>query len=241
MKRKTDGVEIIGGFIQDRTNGGRNSVLVDARTPRAVSLVNQKPADKMEAEERLNTPSDEAIPSTAIRKWPKKSLTKGNKHKLATLGISPEVIEKADPRLQRSLKNADSYRKHRSREYMVSHGYVSAGASSLLATSALALAASRWLYEEFALTGNTDLLHLASKLSNDSRQNELAAWELAHREVVARRKASAANQGLPWLADETPARGRPSKKAVVSSELPDQNEAIPSEGDEEAKREEENE
>jgi hypothetical protein len=50
------------------------------------------------------------------------------------------------------------------------------------------LGASRWLSEKALEDGNKDLLLAASKLANDSRQNLLAAYELANRYGQARRQ-----------------------------------------------------
>lgn len=154
-------------------------------------------------------------------KWGGKGQPKGRRHKLATFGIDKEIIDGAvDPAYGKCLKYAASYRKHRARELCVAHGYVSAGASALLATASLSLAASRYLYERVALTGETDLLMKAHKLADSARQNELAAWELASREGAARRKHRDAMAGLPWVtgATEPAGRGRPRKELKAAEE-----------------------
>ena len=53
-------------------------------------------------------------------------------------------------------------------------------------THTLQLAASRYLFDQGARTGDPSLLKTASQLANDSRQNLLAAYELAQREAQAR-------------------------------------------------------
>ena len=61
-------------------------------------------------------------------------------------------------------------------------------ASSIVASAALQLAASRWAYDAAARKNSRErpaLLKLASALANDSRQNLLAAHELAVREAQA--------------------------------------------------------
>ena len=65
-------------------------------------------------------------------------------------------------------------------------GECGAAPSSMIASAALQLAASRFLFDRGAQTGDPALLKTASQLSNDSRQNLLAAYELAQREAAAR-------------------------------------------------------
>lgn len=71
---------------------------------------------------------------------------------------------------------------------MLSGGLCGAGPSSIVASAAMQLGASRWLSEKALEDGNKDLLLAASKLANDSRQNLLAAYELANRYGQARRQ-----------------------------------------------------
>ncbi len=159
----------------------------------------------------LNAPKDQKLEKPLAaqpsRKWPKKSLIRGRKNALAVIGLK---LDKADPAYDKCIKLADDYRKHRSRELVVVHGFVSAGVSSLLSTAALALAASRYLYERAGTDGEISLLITASKLADSARQSELAAWELCAREGVARKKSAAAQEKAPWLiTKEGP--GRPQK------------------------------
>jgi len=58
--------------------------------------------------------------------------------------------------------------------------------ASIISTAAMQLGASRWAYDRGAETGDASLLAQASRLANDSRQNLLAAHELAAREAKAR-------------------------------------------------------
>jgi hypothetical protein len=104
---------------------------------------------------------------------------------LALLGV--DGVD-ADPAYALALRRASRYRKRRCSELAVTHGYVSAGASGLVASASLALCASRYLYERAAKTGDPELLKRASSLANDARQNELAAWELCSRESATRPK-----------------------------------------------------
>lgn len=113
---------------------------------------------------------------------------KGRKPALASIGVP---LSSADPAYARALRHAARYRRRRCSELARSFGgYLSAGASSLVASASLALAASRYLYEVAATTGDADTLKRASALANDARQGELAALELASRESAARPKAT---------------------------------------------------
>jgi hypothetical protein len=108
----------------------------------------------------------------------------GRRPRLALLGVS---VDATDPRYALALRRAGRYRRRRCAELAAVHGYVSAGAGSLIASASLALCASRYLYEVAAGTGDPDTLRRASALANDARQGELAAWELASREAAARK------------------------------------------------------
>ena len=124
---------------------------------------------------------------------------RGRRLKLAVLGLDKELLSRGDPRYLSAIRTASAYRKARTKELFEAHGHVSVGASALLSTASLALAASRFLYEKVAETGNINLLKQASAMADSARQNELAAWELAAREGLVRKKAAAATQGVEWL------------------------------------------
>ncbi len=70
----------------------------------------------------------------------------------------------------------------------VAGGEVGPGPASVISSAALQMAASRWLADEGAAKGDAKMLGQASSLMNDSRQNLLAAHELASREAAARPK-----------------------------------------------------
>jgi len=69
-------------------------------------------------------------------------------------------------------------------------GEVGPGPSSIVASAGVQLAASRFLSDKGMATGDAKLLQQASALANDSRQNLLAAYELAVREAKARQAAT---------------------------------------------------
>jgi hypothetical protein len=69
----------------------------------------------------------------------------------------------------------------------VAGGNVGPGPASIVATAAVQLTASRFFSDKAMQSGDPSLFSLASSLGNASRQNLLAAYELAVREASARR------------------------------------------------------
>lgn len=111
----------------------------------------------------------------------------GRKPALALLG---QAVSTADPRYRRALRRAAAYRSRRAREFAVEGGgYLGAGPAAMLASSALALAASRVLHELASETLDPDLFVKAAMLADKSRQQELTAVDLAAREASARAAA----------------------------------------------------
>lgn len=218
LKGTKDGT-LVGGFLQPTGDSRRNPVKVSLGKIEKLSE-----ADCVAANGRLDAPADKVMEKPlehrGTRHWPKKSLIKGKKTALSILTLSEQALASADPRYAACLRQANGYRKVRARELVISHGYVSSGCSSLLSSAALALASSRYLYEVAAEKGDVALLQAASKLATDARQTELAAWELCSREAVARKKAAAGQEGVPWLTvkEEKPKRGpgRPRKDTEVT-------------------------
>lgn len=62
--------------------------------------------------------------------------------------------------------------------------------STMVASAGLQLAASRWAFDKGAKESDPAMIKLGSQLANDSRQNLLAAYELATREAAAKPKAA---------------------------------------------------
>ena len=81
-------------------------------------------------------------------------------------------------------------------------GVVGPGPAAVIASAALQMAASRYLFDRGAETGDAKLLLDASKLADSSRQNILAAHELAAREAKARPAAAP-----DWWIEPTPEKG----------------------------------
>lgn len=127
----------------------------------------------------------------------------GRKPAAANLGIPVKYIDAADARYRRFIRNASYYRKARCRELAQVHGFLSAGATNLVASASLSMAVSRYAYtlsmEETDRKEAAKLITLASKLANDAKQLELAAWELASREAEAVKAMKAEDDAPAWL------------------------------------------
>ena len=85
-----------------------------------------------------------------------------------------------------SLRQAKRYVQRRCRELAVAHGgELGAGPSAMLAAAGLAMAASRYLYSQAAVTGDAATFRSAAALADSARQQELTAVGLAEREASA--------------------------------------------------------
>lgn len=153
---------------------------------------------------------------------------KVRKTKLAVLSIPSAILDKGDPAYARTVRMANSYKKARCKELYIAHGYVSSGVSALVSAEALALSASRFIFEYAAenVLDNPQLLKLASSLADSARQNALSAWELCCREAVIRKRNDASNVQSPWLVSSVPGaeigkkpRGRPRKALPLTVEV----------------------
>lgn len=142
------------------------------------------------------------------RPWTK--LPRKRRTKLAIMGLGSDLLAKGDPRYRQCMELADKYRRARTKELAAIHGYVSSGVSALLATGSLALAASRFLYEKAAESGEVDLMRKAAAMADSARQAELAAWELAAREGMVKKKLDANLVAAPWVI--TDGKARPGRK-----------------------------
>lgn len=72
----------------------------------------------------------------------------------------------------------------------VGGGRIGPGPASVVSSAAMQLAASRWLADVGAESGDTKLLLEASRLADASRANLLSAHELCAKEAQARPKPS---------------------------------------------------
>lgn len=132
------------------------------------------------------------------------------KPKLMGLGLSRESIgDTADPEYRNCLIRAESYRRHRTRELLEAHGYVSGGVSAKIASASLTLAASRYLAQRAAKCKDfgdmTKLLKQSADMSRQADAAELSAWELCAREAVAHKRNKKAV--LPWQVGVVEAEG----------------------------------
>lgn len=85
------------------------------------------------------------------------------------------------------LDQAEKFRRHQCRQLaMQSGGRCGAAPSSMVASAALQLAMSRFMFDRGCAQDDMAMVKMASGLANDSRQNLLAAYELALRECQAR-------------------------------------------------------
>ena len=78
-------------------------------------------------------------------------------------------------------------------------GEVGSGPSSIVASAGVQLAASRYFSDRAAETLDAAMFSLASSLANASRQNLLAAYELAVREAKARDEARRRPGSAAWF------------------------------------------
>lgn len=108
----------------------------------------------------------------------------------------------ADPRFLPYANSARNFRREHVTQLArdVGGGHCGPAPSSIVASAALQLAASRFAFE---VLGD---MQLGSRLADASRQNLLAAHELCAREALSRPKAKAA---VPWLVSESSDKGEP--------------------------------
>ncbi len=89
---------------------------------------------------------------------------------------------------------ASAFRRHHCAALaLVAGGHCGAAPSSMIASAALQLAASRFLFTLAANASDPALFKQASQLANDSRQNLLAAHEIAVREAEVRERSAPAS------------------------------------------------
>jgi hypothetical protein len=103
----------------------------------------------------------------------------------ASLGLAD--VERSEAFQPYARKAASFRRAHCSELAALAGGHCGTGPSSMVASAALQLAFSRYLFDKGA-AGDLDAIKLASKLADSSRQNLLAAYELAVREGQARQR-----------------------------------------------------
>lgn len=127
-----------------------------------------------------------ATPEAARAVGARGGLAKANRVRLARslgLGLGPGDAAAFAP----YRRAASSFRRHHTAELArMAGGHCGAGPSSMVASAALQLAASRFLFDVGTSAGDPATIKTASQLADASRQNLLAAYELATREAQAR-------------------------------------------------------
>ena len=89
----------------------------------------------------------------------------------------------------------------------VGGGEVGPGPASIVSTAAMQLAASRYLYDRGAETGDARMLGESSRLGDSSRQSLLAAHELCAREAAARPRENSAARVIREMSEAAAAAG----------------------------------
>lgn len=115
----------------------------------------------------------------------KGGLAKAGKSRLAaSLGLRGLATSEAFVPYRRS---AETFRRHHCSELATMAGGVcGSGPSSMVASAALQLAASRYLFDLAGASGDPTLFAQASRLADASRQALLTAYEMAVRQAQAR-------------------------------------------------------
>lgn len=90
----------------------------------------------------------------------------------------------------------------------VGGGTIGAGVASIISTAAMQMAASRWAYDQGAQAGDAKLILESSRMADASRQNLLAAHELAAKEALARPRTQADVPDFVRVAQANQAKGR---------------------------------
>lgn len=142
---------------------------------------------------------------------------------VASLGLSPDLG--AGAAFAPYRRKAASFRSAHCRELAaLAGGVCGSGPSSLVATAAVQLGWSRYLFDLAAADGapgskeHLDLVKTASKLGDSSRQNILAAYELAVREGEHRQKLGDGTYDIDAVtrcAEEEAERGRAARRGAL--------------------------
>lgn len=164
--------------------------------------LDEQPAIIADEAEPLNRRQDGTIADSATARalGAKGGLARVARARLASaLGIG-ELADSCEFKPYRAM--ADEFVKYHLQNLALQcGGDIGAGPSSIVASAGLQLAASRFLGDKAAVSGDPKLFHQMSVLANDSRQNLLAAMELGIREAQARKAARAPTNPLDaWMA-----------------------------------------
>jgi hypothetical protein len=154
----------------------------------ALLRVETLPADELPRLNAADTAEGAAMAQRRGRPFePGNGAARGRRPALASSAGIP--LDATDPLYRRALGWARRYRRRRVSELARDHGgSLSSGVCGMLTSSALDMAASRYLTALAASTGDHSLMLTASRLAQSSRQLELTALELASREAAVRPK-----------------------------------------------------
>jgi len=196
---KDDGKVWKGGFYSDRGEG-RGPRVAHCKIDELPNIDADKAAERLENLKKNQDPLKTRVT------------------KLASMSIPSDVLDAGDPSYARCVRQAAVLRKQLAREFYIDFGFVSAAVSMLLSSSALATAASRFLYETSSGCEESKKdakVKMASSLSDSARQNLLSAYELCAKQSVVRKRNATNTEAAPWLVnysgDEKRPRGRPRK------------------------------
>lgn len=168
-------------------------------------MVEVQPADELPPAVPAPAPPPPGTidPKEQARQWGRLGgLAKANRVRLVTsLGIAKIAPTSA---FGPYLKAAEEYVAHQMAEAASqAGGHLGPGPSTMISSAALQLAASRFCFDQGAQTGDPDLFKKGSALADASRQNLLAAHELAARELKMRREQQKETPA-PWLLPADP-------------------------------------
>lgn len=170
--------------------------------------------EKEGARVRVEVPrSDKVAEPAALRLPPKRKYARVKRQvKITTLCGLRDSLENCDTEWAKCVMEAERYRTTRHKEMQMAHGHVSAGVGGMLASSALAMATSRYLYRRAVLEGDTQLAKEGAKFASESKNLEAMAWELCSREGTVRARQEKAELGVPWLRRAADGTLQPKKK-----------------------------
>lgn len=128
--------------------------------------------------------------------------SKGRPSLVSTLGIAGSILPSAEAFTPYRRKAASFRKAHTAELAALAGGTCGSGPSSMVASASLQLAASRYLYDlaTMAIVPDPHLLREARQQADSSRQNLLAAYELAIREGRVRGEG---NRGFPDVDEVT--------------------------------------
>lgn len=109
----------------------------------------------------------------------------------ASLGLSTSIVAQAPEEAQKMLRRAASYRRVRTAELaLLGGGVCGVDASAMVAAAARDLASSAFVFQVALTEKDTmkqaKLFAMASKIGQNAKQHQIAAYELAVREAKAR-------------------------------------------------------